>query len=220
MKPDFKTIALTIFILTTVSIQAQYIERDWKERDSWMDVPKIFELAGVEPGSAVADVGCHEGYLTVHMAKKVGAEGKVYAVDINKNRLKSLRGHLKERNLDNVETVLGDYDNPKLPEDALDVVVIMDTYHEMVDYMDILKHVKSALKPNGRIVLIEKIKSHARNKSRKKQTDAHTLAMRYVKKELEEAGFSISKEVKDFGQWENDANKKIWMLVGVPDHNK
>lgn len=214
MKPNFKTILLLVLMGTTVSTYAQYKESDWKERDRWMDVNRIFELAEINPGSVVADVGCHEGYLTVHMARKTGPEGKVYAVDINKTRLNALERHLKARNIANVKTVHGDYDNPKLPEGALDVVVVMDTYHEMTDYMEILAHIKKALKPNGRIVLIEKIKSHMRNKSRKQQTDAHTLSMRYVKKELEDAGFSITREVGDFGTWENNTSKKIWLLVG------
>ncbi|MCB0374544.1 MAG: class I SAM-dependent methyltransferase [Sinomicrobium sp.] len=205
-------------MLAAASVTAQYIERDWEARDRWMNIPGLFALAGITTGSTVADIGCHEGYLTVHMARKVGPEGKVYAVDINENRLKKLDEHLQERNLINVETVLGDYDNPKLPEGALDVVVIMDTYHEMTEYMTVLKHVKNALKSGGRIVLVEKMKSHMRNKSRKQQTEAHTLAMQYVKKELEAAGFSVSKTVDDFGKWENEPGKKIWLLIATPDN--
>lgn len=216
MKLSFKTILFSVLIAATASIHAQYKENDWEERDRWMNVARIFELAEINPGSVVADVGCHEGYLTIHMAQKTGPAGKVYAVDINKSRLDALERHVKARNLNNVETIQGDYDNPKLPEGALDVVVVMDTYHEMTDYMEILKHIKESLKPDGRIVLIEKMKSHMRGKTRKQQTDAHTLAMHYVKEELKTAGFSITKEVGDFGKWENNASKKIWLLVGRP----
>lgn len=217
MKTALKFTGLLIFMMLTSGVQGQYIARDWEERDRWMDVERIFELAGIAPGSRVADLGCHEGYLTVRLAKKVGPEGKVYAVDINEKRLKTLKEHAKAQNLDNVETVPGETDDPKLPAGALDVVVIMDTYHEMTEYKAILAHVKNAITPGGRIVVIEKMKSHVRDASRKRQTEAHTLAMRYVKEELEEAGFSIVKAVEDFGNWENDASKQIWLLVASPD---
>ncbi len=220
MKLNLRTLAAAILMLTTSIIHAQYKESEWKERDSWMSVSEIFKLADINTGSAVADVGCHEGYLTVHMAKKVGPEGKVYAVDIKKSRLDALDEHLKDRNLNNVETILGDYDDPKLPEATLDVVVVMDTYHEIRDYMLVLKHIKKSLKPDGRIVLIEKLRSHMRNKTREQQAEGHTLAMKYVKKELQEAGFSISKKVENFGKWENDSKKQIWVLVGEQKENQ
>ena len=193
---------------------AQYAEYDWNERDTWMDVNYILEKAGIEAGSRVADIGCHEGYFTVHLANKVGDEGKVYAVDVKARVLNKLRGHLDDRKLTNVEVILGDYDNPKLPENSLDVVVIMDTYHEMTDYMTILSHVKTALKPDGKIVIIEKLKSWIKGKSRKAQTDAHSLSMKYVKEELKETGFSIIHQDKDIGEWENNPDKVIWIVVG------
>ncbi|NER13606.1 methyltransferase domain-containing protein [Leptobacterium flavescens] len=215
MEKLFKPVLLFVFILSPLWGIAQYSEYEWKERDSWMDVAGIMELAGIEKGTAVADIGCHEGYLSIHLARKVGESGKVYAVDVRQDRLDKLKENLKERNLKNVKVILGDYDNPKLKENSLDAVVIMDTYHEMRDYMEILKHVKKALKPDGRILILEKFKHYTRNKSREHQTDAHTLASKYVKKELEDSGFKITKEVKDFGKWNNESDKTIWILVGV-----
>ncbi len=193
----------------------QYKQSDWAKRDTWMNVSEIFELAEIESGNIVADVGCHEGYLTMHLAKKVGESGKVYAVDVREDRLKKLDEHIKKRKLANVTTVIGDYDNPNLPKESLDVVIVMDTYHEMDDYMKILKHIKNALKPDGRILILEKLKVHMRNKSRDEQTDEHTLSIDHVKPELEAAGFSISKDIEDFGNWKNESDKKIWILVGV-----
>ncbi|MCK8520213.1 class I SAM-dependent methyltransferase [Aquimarina sp. D1M17] len=215
MNHNRKLLCFLFLLFVVLSVKAQYKEYDWEERDGWMDVPEIFNLADIGEGSVVADIGCHEGYLTIHMSRKVGVKGKVYAVDVRKDRLEKLDEHLKSRKLNNVKTVLGDYDNPKLPTQQLDVVVIMDTYHEMDDYMVILEHVMKALKPNGRIVVIEKLKNHMRNKSRKEQTDAHTLSSKYVRKELKDAGFLITNEIKDFGNWENESAKKIWVLVGV-----
>jgi predicted methyltransferase len=141
----------------------------------------------------------------------------VYAVDVRSDRLETLKTIAKDRDLDNIKTILGDYDNPNLPKDELDTVIIMDTYHEMTDYMIILDHVKTALKSGGQIVIIEKLKSRIIGKSRDKQTDAHSLSSKYVKQELEKAGFTIRYENNDLGNWENDPDKVIWMLVAKKD---
>lgn len=192
---------------------SQYSEYDWEERDTWMNVNYIFQQAGIKRGSFVADIGCHEGYLSVHLAKKVGSEGQVFAVDVRADRLASLKEHIKDRDINNVNIVLGDYDNPKLPKNALDVVVIMDTYHEMTAYMTILEHVKKSLKDNGRIVIIEKLKSRIKGKSRITQTNAHSLGMKYVEGELVKTGFNIVYKNNDLGNWENDQDKVIWMII-------
>ena len=200
---------------------SQYSEYDWEERDTWMDVNYIFQEAGIEKGSFVADIGCHEGYLSIHLANRVGSEGKVYAVDIRTDRLESLEEHLKDRDINNVNVVLGDYDNPKLPKGSLDVVVIMDTYHEMTDYMTVLEHVRQSLKPGGRIVIIEKLKSRIKGKSRATQTNAHSLGMKYVEGELVKTGFKVAKKDNDLGNWENDRDKVIWMIIAeIPGKNQ
>jgi len=192
---------------------AQYGESDWEDRDTWMKVPQLFELAGVGVGDLVADIGCHEGYLTFHLSNKVGKSGKVYAVDVQEYRLDNLKEHIKKKNVTNIEVILGDYDNPKLPEASLDIIFIVDTYHEMDDYMKILSHVKKALKPDGRLLILEKLKDPHRGKSRGAQANAHTLDAKYVKKELGEAGYKISKEVSDFGIWNHESEKHMWILV-------
>ena len=205
-------------LLFSSHLHAQYNSNDWEERDQWMDVEQIFHLAGIDEGQHVADIGCHEGYFSVHLAKRVGVRGKVFSVDVREDRLEKLNENASERELYNITTILGDYDDPKLPEKELDVVVIMDTYHEMKEYMTILEHVKLALKPSGRILIIEKLKSHSKNKSRKEQVSAHTLSPDFVKKELQEAGFKVIQQLDDLGNWENNTSKKIWALIAVtPD---
>lgn len=213
MKPLQKTI-LGLSLLFSASIaSAQYVADEWAERDTWMDVNAIFDEAGIEKGSFVADIGCHEGYLSVHLAKRVGGKGQIFAVDVREDRLEELEENLKDRKLNNVTVILGDYDNPKLPINALDVVIIMDTYHEMNDYMTILDHVHKSLKSGGRIVIVEKLKSRIKGKSREAQTDAHSLGMKYVRQELNKAGFKEVYHNNDLGDWENDEDKLIWMLM-------
>lgn len=193
----------------------QYTEDEWKKRDKWMNVDGILEAMSVDKGDVVADLGSHEGYMTMHLAKAVGASGKVYAVDVEKYKLSNLGKHMKRRGIDHVETVLGDYDNPKLAANSLDAIIIMDAYHEMDDYMTILGHVKNALKPGGRLVMIEEIDDFRKDQTRKEQTRSHDLGIKYASKELREAGFTVQSEIPDFGRWENKKDKRIWLLVAT-----
>ncbi len=178
-----------------------------------MKTSSLLELAGVSQGQVVADIGCHEGYLSVHLARKVDANGRVYAVDIREDRLATLRENANSRNLTNIITILGDYDNPKLPEGALDCVFVIDTYHEIEAYKKVLNHIRKALKPGGRIMVLEKLKKRIVGKSRAEQVAAHSLAIHYVEKELQQAGFAIINKIENHGLWQNDGDKQMWVLL-------
>lgn len=213
MKPKQLLASFIVTLILSTPLVAQYSSDDWEERDTWMNVSKIFEMAQIEKGMHVADVGCHEGYLTVRLSKKVTTEGQVYAVDVEEYRLDALKEHLADRDIGNVKVILGDYDNPKLPLGMLDAVILMDTYHEIEEYLNVLRHIKQALKPNGRLLVLEKLKTHKKGKSREEQARAHTLSAAYVKDELQQVGFEIIKEVKDFGNWQENKEKRMWILV-------
>ncbi len=208
-----KKYIVLLFAFISFSGFAQYAEYEWEERDTWMNVDFIFNQAEIKKGSKVADIGCHEGYLTVHLANKVGEFGRVYAVDVREDRLDTLKGNLEDRELTNVEVILGDYDNPKLPLNTLDVVIIMDTYHEIEDYMEVLGHVKASLKANGKLVIIEKVRPGIKDKSRSGQTASHSMTTKYVKRELKKAGFKLQFEKNNLGYWEKDTDKPYWILV-------
>ncbi|UII79590.1 class I SAM-dependent methyltransferase [Flagellimonas sp. CMM7] len=206
-------LVLLLSLISILGLHSQYTEQDWLERDDWMKTSALLEMAGVKEGDRVADIGCHEGYLSIHLAKKVLNTGKVYAVDVRNDRLETLQGNAEKRNLTNITTVLGDYDDPKLPSNSLNIVFIMDTYHEMDSHEQILQHVKSALKPGGKLMLMEKLKKRVRNKSRQEQVSAHSLGANYVRKELEQAGFTIISEIKNHGKWEREEDKQMWILL-------
>ena len=200
-------------LILGAGLHAQYSEYDWEERDEWMNVEELMQLSGIAIGDRVADIGSHEGYLTMHLAEAVGKEGEVLAEDISSSRLERLRNHASARGFSNVRTILGDETDPKLPEGILDIVFVVDAYHEMARPKTMLQHFRSALKPGGRIVILEKLKEKVRGKSRKAQTTAHRLSPDYVRKELKEAGFTILREVKDMGDWEENPKKKIWVII-------
>lgn len=214
---QLKTIAIGFLLMLLIipGLYGQYSESDWKDRDEWMKVGDIFEMAGIEEGNFVADIGCHQGYLSIRLAKYIGETGKVYSVDVREDRLNKLNDIATERGIRNINTILGDYDDPKLQEHSVDVAFIIDAYHEMKDYREILQHVKKALRPGGRILVLEKLKQHLIGKSRQEQTLGHTIAPKYVKNELEEAGFQVIAIEKELGFWEEDPDKRIWLMIGV-----
>ena len=193
----------------------QYLESDWKARDKWMKVAQILEMADIQLGNNVADIGCHQGYMSIRVADFIGETGKVYSVDVREDRLNKLNDIASERGIKNIQTILGDYDDPKLEENSIDVVLIIDAYHEMNDYKQILFHVKKALKPDGRILILEKLKRQKIGKSRNEQTQGHTIAPKYVENELKEVGFEVITIEKNLGYWEEDPDKKIWVMVGA-----
>jgi ubiquinone/menaquinone biosynthesis C-methylase UbiE len=209
------TISFLAILLNIPDVNSQYVESDWKDRDKWMNVTEIFRMAGLRIGNNVADIGCHEGYMSFHLADFIGETGKVYSVDVREDRLNELNEIAAKRGIGNIQTILGDYHDPKLQENTMDVVFIIDSYHEMFDYSEILEHVKKALKPNGRILILEKLKRHMIGKSREEQTKAHTISPEHVEKELKDAGFVVTLLRKDLGFWEADPDKKIWVMVGV-----
>lgn len=207
---------LLFFVFTclgTITVLAQYSKEDWESRDEWMNLLQLIELLAVGEGDHVADVGCHEGYFSFHLSGKVGSSGKVYGVDVEKYRIDALKEHIADRKVTNIEAIIGDYDNPKLPENTLDAVIIMDAYHEMEAHNTILSHIKKALKPGGRLLVLEKLKKNKRGKSRKEQVAAHTLSSKYVRKELKAAGFKIETYIDDFGHWKKETDKQMWVLL-------
>lgn len=192
-----------------------YTESAWTDRDRWQKADELIKQLNIRSGSQVADVGCHEGYMTTKLSTAVGATGKVYAVDVEQAKLDKLAANLEKRNLTNVQIIKGDYDNPKLPLNTLDAVIILDTYHEMDDHDEILQHIKSALKPNGRIIMCEAIAAERREVSRSDQERKHELGMNFALEDLKKAGFTILKQQDPFVDRTKEKNDKMWLIVAL-----
>lgn len=190
-----------------------YKESAWAERDNWQKPLDIIRLMNIKAGSVVADVGCHEGYLTVKLADVVGSSGKVYAVDVEQHKLDRLKKNLAERMLSNVSVIKGDYDNPKLPAESLDAVIILDTYHEMDDHDEILQHIKISLKPGGRLVICEPIADERKNLSRAEQERKHELAMKFTLDDLDKAGFQVILRQENFVDRTAVKGDRMWVVV-------
>lgn len=192
-----------------------YRESAWAERDEWQRAAELIRLLSIKQGSQVADIGCHEGYMTTKLSPAVGTSGKVFAVDVDQSKLDLLKNHLEDRKIGNVTLVKGDYDNPKLPVQTLDAVLILDAYHEMDDHDKILQHVKDALKHGGRLLLCEPISESRRELTRAEQERKHEVGINFVIADLRMAGFEIKYQKDPFVDRTSVKGDKMWVIVAI-----
>src|SRR5207244_1398148 len=116
---------------------------------------KLLEALKLTPGLVVADIGAGSGYHTFRMAGKVGAKGKVYAVDIQKEMLDIIRRRMKARGVSNVVPVQGTVTDPKLPANSVDLILMVDVYHEFSHPYEMTEAMVKALKPGEKMVFVE-----------------------------------------------------------------
>ena len=152
----------------------------------------------IKPGSVVADVGTGVGYHAWRLSKIVGPTGKVIAEDIQPEMVRMLRQNIEKEKLRNVEIVLGTPTDPKLPENAVDLVLMVDVYHEFSDAIPMMTGIRKALKPGGRLVLVE---------FRKEDPNVpiqplHKMSVQEVQSEIEPLGFKFQKRL-DFLPWQH-----------------
>ena len=125
------------------------------DRDAWQQPGRIMDALGIADGAAVADIGAGGGWFTVRLARRVGPNGLVLAEDVQRQMIESIERRLQREGLRNVRTVLGRDEDPRLPTDALDAVLIVDAYHEMQNRIALLRNIRDALKPSGRLGIVD-----------------------------------------------------------------
>jgi ubiquinone/menaquinone biosynthesis C-methylase UbiE len=125
------------------------------DRDEWQQPDRIMDALGIYDGAVVADLGVGSGWFTVRLARRVGPNGLVYAEDVQPEMIQATVRRVQREALRNVKPILGTEDDPKLPPAQIDAVLIVGIYHEIADPVALLKNVARALRPNGRIGLID-----------------------------------------------------------------
>jgi SAM-dependent methyltransferase len=166
---------------------AEWLVRPERESEEAPDA--ALDAIGIAKGSTVADVGAGAGYITWRLAERVGPAGKVYANDIQPEMLELLRKNMNQRKLTNVETVLGAIDDPKLPPARMDLVILVDVYHEFSEPQKMLRHIRQSLKPDGRLVLLE-YRAEDPNVPIRPE---HKMTVAQVRAELEPEGFRFDR---------------------------
>jgi ubiquinone/menaquinone biosynthesis C-methylase UbiE len=135
-----------------------HLGADWldrPEREAEEQPERALDALGPMTGARVADVGAGSGYFAVRLARRVGPTGRVYASDIQPEMLRLLRRRLTREALTNVEVVQGTERDPRLPRRALDLILMVDVYHELAAPQLMLRKMRESLRPDGRLVLIE-----------------------------------------------------------------
>jgi len=159
----------------------------WEARANQYQPPEeVMDAIGVKAGMVVAEVGAGRGRYVVHMAARVGKTGQVYANDIDEEKLEYLRFRCERDGMDNVETILGEVDDPLLPEGALDLVYLINTYHDLADPVELMRNIMPALKPGGLLVVIE-------HDSEKSTSTHHGIEQEALFGQLEEAGYEVAR---------------------------
>lgn len=182
-------------------------------RDSYQRVPDVVAALGAVPGAHVADVGAGGGYFTTRLRDAVGPEGRVYAVDISRQALARLRSALDREGARNVDVILGESDDPRLPFGSLDAALIVNAYHEMTEYRAMLAGLLQALRPGGRLVILDNPPAD-RGAPREAQTRDHDIDIGLVAADLREAGFELLREDPDFIADTSDGHDhRMWLIA-------
>jgi ubiquinone/menaquinone biosynthesis C-methylase UbiE len=168
---------------------ADWLDREEREMEEQPE--KAIAQFNLKPGMLVGDVGAGTGYYSIRIAKLIAPGGAVYANDIQPGMLDKLRERAAAANVTNIVTVLGTESDPKLPPGKLDLVVMVDVYHELSRPQRMLQGIRESLKPGGRLVLLEFRKEDPSVPIRPE----HKMSVDEVKAEVTPEGFRFEKVV-------------------------
>ena len=146
-----------------------------------LQIDRVMDILKISEGKSVADIGAGSGWFTTRAAKRVGAQGKVFAVEINQEYIDYINNRAKKENFSNIQTVLGTEDNPKLSDDSVDAVLILKTYHEIGQPVKVLRALRKSLKKDALLGIID----------RNGKGDDHGIDKEKVVDEAKRAGFNL-----------------------------
>ncbi len=167
---------------------ASWLVRHKREKEEAASLMR--EKLELKPGMMVCDLGCGNGYHTFPMAKAVAPDGKVYGVEVQEPYLKMLDDGAKRNGVTNFVPILGEYYDPKLPDNAFDVILLVDVYHEFSYPEPMLQALRKALKPSGALVLVE---YRAEDETVPIKPE-HKMSKPQIMKELTANGYVLAKE--------------------------
>jgi ubiquinone/menaquinone biosynthesis C-methylase UbiE len=170
---------------------AQWLEREGRQELERPD--EVIAAMHLRDGDVVAEIGCGTGFFSRRLAKAVGPHGKVYAEDIQPEMLELLQKYAAADGDTNIVTVLGTATDPKLPKGQMDWILLVDVYHELQEPVPMLAKIREALKPNGRVALVE---YRAEDDSAQNISPAHRMSVEQVLAEWLPAGFELEKRIE------------------------
>ncbi len=199
MQPSvFILIVMLLAMGSFAHAQSQRVEaREKKINEERQPPEKVMDSIGVKPGMVIGEIGAGRGRYTVHLARRVGPAGKVYANDISESALSYLRDRCRRDNIENIEIILGEELDPLLPEKSLDMVIMVWVYHMLDEPVPLMKKMKDSMKPGATVVIIDppddEIDAEIKEMKGKLDPDRLTIKERIVKG-MGEAGFELVRE--------------------------
>jgi ubiquinone/menaquinone biosynthesis C-methylase UbiE len=160
---------------------------DRPEREDEERPTKVLDSLDLHPGEVVADLGAGSGYFTFRISPKVGENGKVLAVEIQEAMLNTLRARAGAMKATNVEVVQGSDIDPHLPVRSVDIVLVVDVYHELAYPFEVMTKVREALKPGGRVVFVEYRKEDPAVRIK----EVHKMSVKQLEKEMNAVGLVL-----------------------------
>jgi ubiquinone/menaquinone biosynthesis C-methylase UbiE len=156
-------------------------------RDEWQKPQEMVRALGLEPGQSVADLGAGTGYFSRYLARAVGSSGRVYAIDTEPKMVKHLARRARKEGTPQVRAVLARPDDPALPADGVDLVLIVDTFHHIDDRVHYLERLARRLKPGGRVAVVD----FEKRPLPVGPPPEHKLAREGVIQEFKQAGYEL-----------------------------
>ncbi|HEX4347913.1 MAG TPA: class I SAM-dependent methyltransferase [Vicinamibacterales bacterium] len=160
---------------------------DRQARQQEEDPDRALSLIGITPGMTVADIGAGSGYMTIRLARMTGPRGRVYANDIQPALLQIVRQKADAEHLANITIVAGTETSANLPAGAIDIALLVDVYHEFSHPQEMVRSIRQALKPDGRLVLVE----YRKEDTTLPIADTHRLSITDARAEIEPEGFTF-----------------------------
>jgi ubiquinone/menaquinone biosynthesis C-methylase UbiE len=166
---------------------AEWLERSERDEEEEPDV--ALNVLKIPKGASVADIGAGSGYITEKLAARVGPSGRVFANDVQPQMLEILSRRLAAKHITNVTLLQGTVDDPKLARASVDLELMVDVYHELSQPQSMLQHLREALRPGGRLVLLEYRKEDPTIPIKPE----HKMSVAEAKLEVEAEGFTLSR---------------------------
>lgn len=172
-----------------------YLGADWLERadrDRVQQPEKLLDALHLRAGDTVADIGAGTGYFTLRIARRVMPGGRVLATDIQPEMLRLLEANAAKAGIRTIETILATEADAKLPDNAVDLALMVDVYHELAHPAETLRQVRRALRNDGRLALVE----YRAEDPKVAIKPEHKMTAEGVRAEVEPQGFRLSEQLE------------------------
>jgi len=150
-------------------------------RDQRLQIERVMDILEIKPGSTVADIGAGSGWFSVRAARRVATSGMVYAEDINPDSIRYIDARVSKEGLHNVKTIVGKFDDPMLPANSVNAVLLLKTYHEVSNPVALLRHLRPSLAAGAKVGIID----------RNGNGEDHGVGAAVVIREAAEAGYRL-----------------------------